>query len=127
MSADNHIAILNSQDGYRVVHCQALDNLVFWHKEGEGINQFEARDTINPFVLYKYFKDAKFFATKSEALAYAIKLERRIGYVEYGIGYVFYEGFFPTEEPPCCEAPNLVINDAGDNVCENCGEYHEND
>jgi len=124
MSADNHIAILISTDGYRVIHCQALDNLVWWHTVGAGEHQHEQREEINPFVLWCYFSGAKVFKTREEAFAYAQTLYRKIGYVEYGICEVSYDKEFPKECPPCCEQPILEATaEDGGRTCINCGEY----
>lgn len=122
MSANNHIVILNSKDGFRVTHCQALSNIFWWRIKNAPAYQVEQKNEINPFVLYQYFKDAKYFKTKEEALIYAEELYFHIGYVEYGICEVIYNNDFPISCLSCCENPAIVSVD-GQEQCYNCGEY----
>jgi len=101
MSADNGVYILHTKDGYRVNHCQAIDNIYWWHTCCEKpdviymneddisycekclncgtINpDFEQRDEICSERLLEYFGDCEVFKTKKEAITYSIKLHADI-------------------------------------------------
>lgn len=108
MSADNYVAVLKCNDGYRVTHCQAIENLYYWptgrvlknrewHPETDtysDIPEYEERASINPDVLKDYFSDSKKY-TKKQAFEKAVKLYEEIGYVEYGIIEINFNGDFP--------------------------------
>ena len=82
MSADNGIYIHKFRDGYRVAHCQAIDN-IYWHK---GKNKYNYR------ILKQYFKNSLLFNTIEEAIKQGIKIEkdfRKDGlWTEYGINEI---------------------------------------
>lgn len=82
MSADNGIYILQSLDGFRVVHAQAIENLWYWEDGGN-------REGMNPKYVSKYFGEAKLLADEAEAAKEALRLYKEItseGYpLEYGI------------------------------------------
>lgn len=108
MSADNYIAILKCKDGYRVAHCQALENLFYWPtgrisneksfnpdtEKFEELEEYEERTEINPEILKDFFKD-KPVMSKEEADVVAMLLIKQIGVVEYGICDINYDKDFP--------------------------------
>jgi len=76
MSADNGIYILESKDGFRVTHAQAIDNL-WW-----------PGNKLNPVQLKKYFGECKVFKSLKEAYSKAKNIKYQVGYVEYGISFI---------------------------------------
>ena len=91
ISSDNGIYILQSNDGYRVIHAQAIDNLYWWQKS-DGKN-WECRDELNPEELINYFGKCKIIKTDEEALKEAKRLYIEVidsycGILEYGISYI---------------------------------------
>lgn len=107
MSADNGIYILQTKDGYRVTHAQAIDN-IYWHYTccefpNLLINQWrenceevcanckkrnlpsEKRKEYSPDMLKVYFEDCKVFKKEIDAFNYAMQLYRDCGFCEYGI------------------------------------------
>jgi len=124
MSADNGIYILKNNDGYRVTHAQAIDNLYWWRVEGGSIDQYEQRNEINPSVLFSYFKNSEVYKDKNEAWHQAVILYRQQEIVEYGISFIegFEEKDFPTQ---CCTTPKILVDGDGTIIarCYNCGEY----
>lgn len=108
MSADNYICLLKCTDGYRVAHCQALENLYYWPTgkisneksfnpdtgKFEDMEEYEERTEINPEILKDFFKHSPIL-TEEEAEKVAIQLEKEIGYVEYGIVDIKYDKEFP--------------------------------
>ena len=92
MSADNGIYILQSKDGFRVIHAQAIENLCWWNTEDKDTSKWEERSEINPKVLKDYFEKSKVFKTKEEALKEAFRLydeiEREYYLIEYGISFI---------------------------------------
>ena len=78
MSADNGVYIHKFKEGYKVIHAQAIDN-IYWHR---GKKKYNYR------ILRNMFKKAKTFKTRSDALNYALDLNNKIGYTEYGISKV---------------------------------------
>ncbi len=80
MSADNGIYILESKDGFRIVHAQAIENLMWW----DGC----AVEGLNPKYVYDYFKYSKLIKDRGEAYIEAFDLYKELsaeGFVEYGI------------------------------------------
>jgi len=75
MSADNGIYIAKFNSGYKVIHAGCIDNLDYYDVGTKKRKQ----------IWKKYFKDAKTFKEKSNALEYAIKLFEAETIVEYGI------------------------------------------
>ena len=92
MSADNGIYILQSKDGFRVIHAQCIENLWWWEKENTNPKQWERRNELNPKELINYFGNSKVFRTEKEVFKEAKKLYKEIEYnyyiVEYGICFV---------------------------------------
>ena len=88
MSADDGIYILETLDGFRVVHTQNIGE-IYWDDKKKKIG-----DKINTKILKAYFKYAKFFKTKEEALIEAVRMEESIledGFTlgsEYGIQFI---------------------------------------
>ena len=124
MSSDNGIYILQSLDGFRIVHAQAIENLYWWEKksacctnpnivsvDGEEqcyncrsyLPEMELRDDICPERLKGYFRKSKIFDTEEEALKEAQILYDEIidddfcPIVEYGISFIkgWEDKFFP--------------------------------
>lgn len=109
MSADNYIAVLHCKDGYRVAHCQALENLFYWptgrmtgeyafnHETGkeEELEEYEERSEINPQMLKEIFADCVVYINKEDADQKARQLEKSTGWVEYGICDIRYDKEFP--------------------------------
>jgi hypothetical protein len=85
MSADNGIYILQSKDGFRIAHAQAIEN-IYWNFEKK-----ELTDEINPKILYDYFHKSPVFKTVEEVTKEAIRIYEEIiqddfcPIVEYGI------------------------------------------
>jgi hypothetical protein len=87
MSGGNGIYILESKDGFRVVHAQAIDNLWWWDDICAATNE------INPKYLKNYFRDSKIYKTKQEALTEAVAMydkimESEFPVLEYGISFI---------------------------------------
>lgn len=111
MSADNGIYILQTLDGFRVKHTQAIDNLYWW----EG----ETRNEINPDTLKECFGLCDVLKTKEEALMKASKMEEEIAnsscpILEYGIQMIhgWENKVFPNSEEDdlCKKYPFVDIN-----------------
>jgi hypothetical protein len=81
MSVDNGIYILQSLDGFRVAHAQAIENLWCW-------DEFQSQG-LNPKYLSMYFEKAELIKNEEDALKEALRLFKEIsseGYpIEYGI------------------------------------------
>ena len=83
MSADNGIYILQSKDGFRVIHTQCIENLWYW--DDPSISD------LNPKYILQYFGKAKVIETQEEALKEALRLYNEISSgewappIEYGI------------------------------------------
>jgi len=77
MSADNAIIILKTPGEwgfeYRVAHVCAAENLTYEHSDG------------NPEYVNMLFWDAIVFQKHTDALVYALELERFYGFIEYGV------------------------------------------
>lgn len=109
MSADNGIYILQSKDGWRVVHAQCIDNLYWWEVPGEyfecGEPKRVRRDELSPQAIADYFGKCVRLNSEYEAMEHAKVLYDEImdddfcPIIEYGISYI--EGYeykeFPTE------------------------------
>jgi hypothetical protein len=117
MSADDTILILETNDGFRVAHIQAVENLWYWeisccanpdlvpaeHDDDQlycknckhPFPQYEERDEINPLVLHGWFKDSKRYTVEYDAHNAARAFQEEYGYVEYGIKSIKYNGVFP--------------------------------
>lgn len=84
MSADNGIYILESKDGFRVIHSQAIENIYFW--------ETMPGEKLNPKYLKQYFGEAKVFKTRDEAWLEARRIYDEImgeGFpLEYGINII---------------------------------------
>jgi len=83
MSADNGIYVLESKDGFRVIHTQCIENLWYWDdNKADGIE-------LNPEQLLKYFGETKVIESQADALLEAVRLYNliihKVGVVEYGI------------------------------------------
>ncbi|GAG43558.1 unnamed protein product [marine sediment metagenome] len=68
MSADNGIYIFQTKDGYRVAHCQAIEN-ISWQPNRKGLNT----ETVE-----YYFGKCKVFKTRVQALEEADRLYEEI-------------------------------------------------
>jgi len=81
MSADNGIYILESKDGFRVIHAQSIGNLWYW--DNHNITE------LNPKYILSYFGEAKLISDEGDAFKEAKKLYEQIaseGFpIEYGI------------------------------------------
>lgn len=90
MSADNTIAILESKDGYRVAHIQAVEEI--------QINPDYPVDNpqYNKERLQLLFGEAIVYSTMLEAHRAAFKLYKDFGYVEYGVCSFELDTEFPT-------------------------------
>lgn len=120
MSADNGIYILHCNDGYRVSHCQCIENIYCQCRRKDDL-EFNAR------YLYQYFGDCEVWTKHKSAQDEATRLYQEIvgddcGIVEYGIQSIGSGKFeFPKEEPFCCNNP-LIVSIDGEEQCQNCGE-----
>ncbi len=92
MSSDNGIYIGKFEDGYRVIHGQAIENC-------------EGDDDMTDAYINIYFKDAKVLTTREEAYAEVRRLYDEImeddyPLLEYGISEIHFGHKFPvmTEE-----------------------------
>lgn len=88
MSSDNGVYVLQSKDGFRVTHAQAIDNLYWWNTDDPNTDKWEKRDEINPEMLIEYFGDCKVFKTEGEAVEKAFEMYNEICYVEYGVSFI---------------------------------------
>ena len=83
MSSDNGVYILETKDGFRVVHAQAIDNLYWWNF-GKIMTKYGMQDKwikkneINPEMLIEYFGDCKVFRSREEAEQEAYKIYEEI-------------------------------------------------
>lgn len=78
MSADNGIYIHKFEDGWRVCHAQAIEN-IYWPADESGYNQKE---------LKAYFEKSPLYKTKLDVLAAAAELSEEYEILEYGISFV---------------------------------------
>ena len=84
MSADNGIYIIKFPEGYRVAHCQAIENIDYY-PEGSKERKKALKD---------YFGKSKVFTEKDEAILFAHKLAKEImdddfcPILEYGVQYL---------------------------------------
>ena len=117
MSADNGIYILQSLDGYRIIHAQAIENLYWWDnccdnpdvvddelKEdcfyhttckncGSKDPESENRHELNPKILKQYFGKSTVYDTEKEVMEEACNIYEEIekddmGILEYGISFI---------------------------------------
>lgn len=121
MSADNGIYLLQTKDGYRVAHLQAIDNIYWWYVccsypdviYLDGNRQCEycwncgtknpeciKKDKICPDRLKEMFGDCEVWNDKKSAWNEAIRLYKEItsdemGICEYGIQEINYNEEFP--------------------------------
>lgn len=79
MSADNAILILELKDQFRVTEAFAIDNL-YW-----SYSRVPHSGEMSLARVFEYFRGAKKFENKSEALEFAAKCFDKSIYVEYGI------------------------------------------
>lgn len=127
MSADNGVYILQTKDGFRVIHAQAIDNISY-NADATGFNLR---------ILYQYFCDSQCYKNKKQATDRAVELYEEImnddfcPVCEYGISFINAKDItFPKECPPCCANPSIMsisgdLIDGERNQCSNCGEYLE--
>lgn len=117
MSSDNGIYILQSLDGWRVIHAQAIENL-YWHhiccdnpdiiyiEDLQGCSHEKClncarvdpigiqKNELNSQMLKQYFEEAQCFKTEQDALEEAIRLYNEImnnefyPICEYGICFI---------------------------------------
>lgn len=111
MSADNGIYIAEFDDGFRVTHAGAIDNLDYY-PEGSR----ERKET-----QYRYFKRSPVFKTRSEALEEASKIHDDImnsefPILEYGICLLGHMGKWIapqhnslTVPPQECEVARMTL------------------
>jgi len=85
MSADNCIAICKFRQGWKVAHCQGIENLWSWMLKDKNSGEVFVIKKLNLRMLYKYFADSKVYKIKSRALKAAMDMYNKIGFVEYGI------------------------------------------
>ena len=94
MSADNSIIILTTPDGngqfqYRVLHCQAIEN-IYWDKNSPNNNNPDG----NPKQVVAYFGKCDVFAQMDNALKLAQEMKKEIladefcPILEYGISFL---------------------------------------
>lgn len=94
MSADNGIYILQSQDGFRVMHAQAIENMEWLRYEPSKTGYIRAiTDEEKKTACKEYWEKAPFFATKEEALKHAFEIEQEImdsefPVLEYGVSII---------------------------------------
>jgi hypothetical protein len=119
MPADNGIYILYTKDGYRVAHCQAIENIYWWRiyhcdcerNTEESWNKCdkcgaeiinEERDEPSPIQLKNYFGESELYLDKKQAMGRAVELYHEIisdpicPICEYGIQIIYLpEIIFP--------------------------------
>ncbi len=117
MSADNGIYILQTKDGWRVVHAQCIENLYWWYICCDNPNVVDAlpdtvgyleeccncgrhnpkmkeREEINPKILIDYFGHCNKLDSEYAAMEEAKQLYDEImdddfcPIIEYGISYI---------------------------------------
>ena len=116
MSADNTILILKLKDQFRVLHCQAVDNLWFTWAKMPVETPVSAR-------VFEYFKDAHaipatFVNMEAESIALerAKRLYSEVGYVEYGIQFLEIDKTF-----------REIVEDALENIQEEISTVYSSD
>ena len=87
MSADNTIIIAQFDDGFRVEHGGAAENL-------QHMPDYHGYST--EYLQY-WFGNSKVYLTESSAMVAAKKLYNEIEYVEYGICPIKINGPFPKQ------------------------------
>lgn len=96
MSADNGIYILQTSDGYRVAHLQAIENLFWANGEEQSLPQ--------PNNMIDMFGECQIFKTSEEAYFEAERIYRKVmesdcPVIEYGICFLNYpQVTFPSEK-----------------------------
>ncbi len=82
MSADNGIYILQTKDGFRVAHAQAIDNIYFEPNA----------DGWNPYEVWGYFHQVAIHRDHSSALnrAWQIQKDMKGEVLEYGISSLLH-------------------------------------
>ncbi len=79
MSADDTVAIAEFPDGFRVTHCQAVENIDYYKK---GTKKWH--DEID-----EYFGESEVYKSKKGVMKEAFKIEKEVikefGFTEYGI------------------------------------------
>ena len=122
ISSDNGIYILQSTDGYRVIHAQAIENLYWWKQccnkpgsiDAEDDNGFYyhkctncgskieyiRKNELNPEILLEYFGKSKVFKTNTEVFTEATRLYEKTLLLEYGISFIrgWEDKDFPKEK-----------------------------
>ena len=78
MSADNGIYIHEFENGWKVCHAQAIEN-IFWEADESGYNQNE---------LKTYFEESSLYKTEDDAMKEAVKLSKEYEWTEYGIRFI---------------------------------------
>jgi len=97
MSADNTVAVLEMRDGCRVAHVQAIENINYKPDYPDDNPVF------NREWLIAYFGNSQ-VTPKYKALDDAFALEKKIGYVEYGVRILEYKGIdFPAFPAECLD------------------------
>jgi len=76
MSADNYVAVLETSDGFRVIHGQAFENLLDrMHLDGMNYNADK---------IAEYFMNGTYLTTRDEAMEFAHRLDEQL-HTEYGV------------------------------------------
>lgn len=118
MSNDSGIYILQTLDGYRIIHTQAIENIywgyeccdnpnvqpdeldhedMFYHQTckscGAKDPELEKQQEINPEILKEYFGKCIVYNSEEEVLQEAVNIYEEItkddiGIVEYGISFI---------------------------------------
>lgn len=95
MSADNGIYVTQWDDGYRVAHVQAIENIDFVNDSISEIENKRYQDEYRKIA----FGKSEVFKTEEEAFAHVRILYsqfRKRGWpVEYGIQFIGHFGEFP--------------------------------
>lgn len=77
MSSDNGLYVLQTKDGWRVKHLQAVENL--WWSKGEQL------DNLNPVAVYLAFESCIEFTDKKDAFTFAFDWAEDFPILEYGV------------------------------------------
>ena len=99
MSADNGIYILRTLKGddfeYRVAHLQGIENLE-WDEVGGG---YTDNQDVHIKNARRMWSDCEVFAHETEALAFALKMEKCLDILEYGISSIDIDREFDPSAP----------------------------
>jgi len=81
MSADNGVYVLQTSDGFRVAHAQAIENIFEYNPPNFSEN-------LDPEMAREYFKGSSVYSSYEAAMEHAVKVLRRVPVCEYGVQFI---------------------------------------